>query len=86
MSTPASFLRHEAQSIRNKDARVRGPRLLDAIAKWYENGSLPKGFTFDECIDYCESQFDWASEMGWSTTAKVYRKVITDLWPYRKAS
>lgn len=78
-----TFLRHEAESIRNKDARVRGPRILEAVVKWADTGKLAKGFTFDECISYCEAQFDWATTTHRPATAAVYRKVISDLWPHK---
>ena len=79
----STFLRHEAQGVRNKDARVRGPRILEAVAKWNDTGKLPKGFTFDECISYCEAQFDWANQTSRKASAAVYQRVIRDLWPHK---
>ena len=78
----ATFITHEAEAIRAKDARLRGPQRLDAVAKWLRGGKLPEDIP--GTLAYLEGQFGWASDTGRPATAAVYRQVITLLWPHRK--
>ena len=78
----ATALDHEAQAIRNKDARVKGPKLLSAVSKWLRGGKLPSDV--NETIEYMESQYEWASANHRPATAGLYRAAIQLLWPERK--
>ena len=82
-----TFLHHEARYLREKDARSRDAKILEAIAKWLSGTRAykMKDYTFNEAIDCLERQYEWATRTHRPTTAAVYQRIVTELWPNRES-